>query len=262
MLEQLDRSSDEPLYAQVAAILRGDITSGTKPPGTAIPSEQVLQNSFGVARSVIRQALDLLSTEGLVLRERGRGTVVLPPNQYRREASQAGGLSEQIAAGGGQLSTRIVSLGVDTAPADKIEVLDTEDSWRLERVRSVDGQPLIHMITWIDRALLPKLTAETLGGNSLHAWMRDQGLHPQGGPRQLHAVAAGSQTAGHLDVPVGSPVTLLEGVTRDHRGHTLEAFSAWHHPTTVFDLDAQVGQSVRNSRAQELLDELRTLLAK
>lgn len=262
MVEQIDRSSDEPLYAQVAAILRSEVTSGTKPPGTTIPSEQALQNSFGVARSVIRQALDLLSAEGLVLRERGRGTVVLPPHQYRREASRAGGLSEQIAAGGGQLTTRIISLCAETAPADKAEIIGTEDSWRLERVRSVDGQPLIHMITWIDRMLLPNLSAEDLGGSSLHAWMRECGLHPHGGPRQLHAVAASPQTATYLDVSIGSPVTLLEGVTSDHRGHTLETFSAWHHPTTVFDLDAQVGQSLRDSRAQELLDELRTLLAK
>lgn len=260
-LTPIDRESGEPLYAQIADALRAQIESGARPPGAALPSEQALQDGYGVARSVIRQALDVLAGEGLVSRERGRGTIVLPPQRYRRAARQAGGLTQQIAAEGGQLTTRVVSLDVAVAPAEKKDLLGDAPAWRLERVRSVDGKPLIHMVTWIPKDLTPTLTAEELDGGSLHDWMRAHGLQPAGGPRQLHAVAASAETAAFLDVSPGSPVTLLEGVTEDQLGRPIEAFSAWHHPTTVFDLDARVDRAAKETRAQQLIDELRALLA-
>ena len=52
----LDRSGDLPLHAQMAAQLRGAILDGA-PAGTALPSEAALCERYGVARSVVRQAL-------------------------------------------------------------------------------------------------------------------------------------------------------------------------------------------------------------
>jgi GntR family transcriptional regulator len=260
MASVIDRSSGEPLYAQIAADLRGQIESGARPPGSSLPTEQALQELYGVSRSVIRQGLDQLSRDRLISREQGRGTTVLPPNGYRRRAGQAGGLRQQIAAVGGDLVTRIVALDLLHPPAPQSMQLEQGRAWRLERVRNVDGEPLIHMVTWIPEAVAPGLSAENLGGGSLHDWMRAHQLDPQGGPRQLRAVAAGAETAGHLRVPVGSPVTLLEGVTVDRSGRALEAFTAWHHPQVLFDLDAEVGQARLPARTEHLLQELRSLI--
>jgi GntR family transcriptional regulator len=258
----IDRGSGEPLYAQICASLRGQIESGALPPGAALPTEQSLQEIYGVSRSVVRQALDRLAQDGLISREQGRGTRVLPPHHYRRRAGQAGGLKQQIAALGGELSTRVIALDLREPPARESEQLASGPAWRLERVRSVEGEPLIHMVTWIPRALAPSLSVAELDGGSLHEWMRAHGLTPQGGPRQLHAVAASRPTATHLNIPAASPVTLLEGITRDQSGRTIEAFSAWHHPQVVFDLDAEVGQSPLSGSAEELIQELRSLISK
>lgn len=256
----IDRSSGEPLYAQIAEDLRAQIASGTRTPGSPLPPEQALQEIYGVSRSVVRQALDRLAQDGLISREQGRGTIVLPTNHYRRRAREAGGLRQQIAALGGELSTRIVSLDLAAPPVAAAERLGDDLAWRLERVRYVDEQPFIHMVTWVPRALLPALSAESLGGGSLHDWMRSQGLEPQGGPRHLRAVAASPETAEHLAVAPGSPVTLLEGITRDQAHRPIEVFSAWHHPEAVFDLDAEVDRDANASRAEELIQEIRSLL--
>jgi GntR family transcriptional regulator len=258
----IDRGSGEPLYAQIAAGLRAQIESGAMPPGSALPTEHSLQEIFGVSRSVVRQALDRLSQDRLISREQGRGTTVLPPHNYRRRAGQAGGLKQQIAALGGELSTRVVALDLRDPPAHESQHFEPGPAWRLERVRSVEGEPLIHMVTWIPEVLAPTLSAAELDNGSLHEWMRAHQLNPQGGPRQLRAVAAGDETASHLDIPAASPVTLLEGVTRDQFGRTIEAFSAWHHPQVVFDLDAEVGATPLATSAEGLLQELRSLLSK
>lgn len=257
----MDRNSAEPLYAQIAADLRAQIESGARVPGSSLPTEQALQEIYGVSRSVVRQGLESLARDRLISREQGRGTIVLPPHAYRRRAGQAGGLRQQIAAVGGELVTDIIGLELLDPPSPQSTQLEGGPAWRLERVRSIGGEPLIHMVTWIPNGLVPALSENDLRGGSLHEWMRTQGLDPRGGPRQLRAVACSEATAGYLGLTVASPVTLLEGVTIDRAGRVLEAFTAWHHPQVVFDLDAEVGQARLPANTEALLDELRALLA-
>jgi GntR family transcriptional regulator len=74
----IDRKSPVPLYYQVARILRDQILSGAIDPGSEIPSERELQENYNVSRHTIRQAFNLLVSEGLVRREQGRGSYILP----------------------------------------------------------------------------------------------------------------------------------------------------------------------------------------
>jgi GntR family transcriptional regulator len=66
-----------PLYAQIREALREQIDSRSLPPGAPLPTEDELQASFGVSRSVVRQALGQLAEMGLIVRQRGRGSVVV-----------------------------------------------------------------------------------------------------------------------------------------------------------------------------------------
>jgi GntR family transcriptional regulator len=266
---ELGRAAGVPLYAQIRDALQQQIDSYSLPPGTPLPTEEALQARYGVSRSVVRQALGDLADLGLVVRQRGRGSVVAPRPEHRRRANQAGGLRQQIEASGGQLRTEIVGLTVDQPPSAAITALGTTDTWALERIRRVEDKPLVFMRTWLPRDLFPHLSAEDLGGGSLHDWMRARGVEPQGGPRQLQAVPADEAVAGHLDVRIGVPVLLLQGVTQDQYGRGLEWFTAWHRPDTVFDVDAHVGPRPPGAatvpgdqlgRVRELVQELALLL--
>ncbi len=72
----LDRASSTVLYRQLANALRQQILDGTMPGGTSLPTEFELSATYGVSRGTVRQALGLLSDEGLVERVPGRGTFV------------------------------------------------------------------------------------------------------------------------------------------------------------------------------------------
>jgi GntR family transcriptional regulator len=76
---QLDRDSAVPLYYQLQEVLKEDIDAGNWQPGEILPSEAELEAQFEVSRTVIRKALDVLSADGQVVRQKGRGTVVAPP---------------------------------------------------------------------------------------------------------------------------------------------------------------------------------------
>jgi GntR family transcriptional repressor for pyruvate dehydrogenase complex len=70
-----------PLHREVAEILSEQIITGELAPSTFLPAERELCSSMGVSRTVIREAIKLLESSGLVSIERGRGTVVLDARQ-------------------------------------------------------------------------------------------------------------------------------------------------------------------------------------
>ena len=73
-----------PRYAQLAGIFRQRIARNRWPPGTKLPTLEALMREFDVARVTVRQAMELLSRDGLVSAERGRGTFVTGSPSRRR----------------------------------------------------------------------------------------------------------------------------------------------------------------------------------
>jgi len=72
----LDRTAPEPLYRQLAALIRGRIESGELAPRTAIPSITALASEHGVSVVTVQQAIGELKAGGLVHGVPGKGTFV------------------------------------------------------------------------------------------------------------------------------------------------------------------------------------------
>ena len=64
-------------YIQMSNTLRTAITEGEYKSGSRLPTEQQLMEQFGVSRQTVRNALEILTKEGLIQRRQGSGTVVL-----------------------------------------------------------------------------------------------------------------------------------------------------------------------------------------
>ncbi|MEV7636959.1 GntR family transcriptional regulator [Pseudarthrobacter enclensis] len=255
---RLNREDGGPLHAQIRDILHRQIVDLALPPGASLPTEEELQRQFGVSRSVVRQSLAGLADLGLIRRQRGRGSVVAATPVLRRHVQQAGGLDEQAAAHGQRLRTHVITVEPSAPPQAGIDALNTDNTWKIERVRYLDDLPVAFMRTWVPRDFFPHFTAELLEDTSLLGLMRDHGYHPAGGPRQVQAVSADPELARMLGINAREPVLLLQGVTRDALGHGLEWFNVWHSPNTVFDVDAQV-TSQPGRVSQEHLRRLRNL---
>ena len=74
----IDRDSFEPIYYQLANILRQQIAMGVLLPGDRVPSETQLCEQYEVSPMTARRALMTLLDDGLVTASRGRGTFVKP----------------------------------------------------------------------------------------------------------------------------------------------------------------------------------------
>jgi GntR family transcriptional repressor for pyruvate dehydrogenase complex len=87
------------LADRVTAALMRQVRGGLYPVNARLPPEPVLAQQFGVSRTVIREAVSRLKSEGLVETRQGSGTVVLGPNA---------GNTFRIATAGGELHARAV----------------------------------------------------------------------------------------------------------------------------------------------------------
>jgi GntR family transcriptional regulator len=75
----LSADSSVPLYYQLVGVVKRCMSAGLLQTGDMLPSEAELCKVYNVSRSTVRQALGALEDEGLVIRQRGRGTFVAEP---------------------------------------------------------------------------------------------------------------------------------------------------------------------------------------
>ena len=66
-----------PIYLQLREIIRNRIEEGEYLPGTAIPSENKLAETYGINRLTVRNAVDALVNEGILRRVQGKGVFVV-----------------------------------------------------------------------------------------------------------------------------------------------------------------------------------------
>jgi DNA-binding GntR family transcriptional regulator len=72
----IDFKAPEPLWRQVADVIRHRIDTGEYPGCSAIPSIMKLTAEFGVAEATVRKALDALKQDGVLIAAPRRGTFV------------------------------------------------------------------------------------------------------------------------------------------------------------------------------------------
>jgi DNA-binding GntR family transcriptional regulator len=106
----IDREWDEPVYQQVAGILRDQIKSGKIEPRRPIPSIRTLCETYGVARATAGKAIRLLADEGLIRRVPGKGWFVAP---------QSDGPASRLRAGAqlGRVDVRLQRMTAASAPS-------------------------------------------------------------------------------------------------------------------------------------------------
>jgi DNA-binding FadR family transcriptional regulator len=71
------------LHEGVVRQIVRQIADGTLEPGTVLPAEPELAKRFGVSRTVVREAVHALSSQGLIAVRHGSGMRVQPPERWR-----------------------------------------------------------------------------------------------------------------------------------------------------------------------------------
>lgn len=131
-----------PLYYQLKNILKSRILSNELKGNQRLPTETELCIEYNVSRVTVRQALSELMKEGLIYRDRGRGTFVTEGAELKRPELK-GSIENLIASAKG---TRIRVLSYKEIPpppniAKILQLRRTEKVFQLELVRFIPKGP-------------------------------------------------------------------------------------------------------------------------
>lgn len=234
---RIQRSSPLPLYVQLADLLRAEIEDGTYGPGDGLPSEGDLCAAHDVSRTAVRQALAQLVDEGLVHKERGRGTFVRQRPATGLVIQEVRGLAEEMALHGQPVRTRVTHLAREVLPPDAAVLLHEpmgSEGIRLDRTRIVDGEPLARTRTWLPSPRFDDLLDADLDDASLYDHLATtHGVRPVAGYRKLEAEAASRAVARDLGLRPGAPVLKMTATNEDEDRIPFEWFVAWYRPDRV-----------------------------
>jgi GntR family transcriptional regulator len=228
----IDLNSPVPYYYQMSEWFRDNIAKGKLQPGQQVPSEANLCKSFGVSRTVVRQALNELVNEGLLYRRKGKGAFVAEPKIRESLVQKLTGFYQDMVDRGFAPITKVLEMKVVSASnmlAEQLNLTVGEQVMKIDRLRFVNGEPIVYVTTYLPYAACPALLNENLTNQSLYAILEEKfGLQIVRGRRTLEAMAANDQDAKLLRITAGSPIVLLKSVSYLKDGHPIEYYEAKH----------------------------------
>ncbi|MGR9092986.1 MAG: GntR family transcriptional regulator [Gammaproteobacteria bacterium] len=206
-----------PRYRQVAEALRADITAGVFSAGDALPTEKSLCDRYRISRHTAREALRLLSEDGLIERRQGAGSIVadrtapafVSPTgdfesilQYAREAT-------------------FVLLSSASADAEALAEYDLKGHYRLfTGLRRIDDElPLALNRILIEEAFAPDDAAIDRLDESVSEWIeRHHAVRIEEVTQRMDAVCLDAKAAESLAVATQSPALRTVRRYRDAAG--------------------------------------------
>lgn len=211
---QVDPHSPIPFYYQIREQLRQLISSGQLNPGDILPTEMEICAVCGVSRMTARQALTQLSNEGLVTRQRGRGTFVAAP-KATLESSLFPLLSytEIIGQVGMQAGAMVLAQVVEPASgvvADKLNLAPDTLVVRISRKRLMKEETMSLETSFYPQGRCPDLASIILDNQSIYHLLSERyGLVPNYATDTMELSVAGPYEAKELNISEGVPVVLV-----------------------------------------------------
>lgn len=211
--EKIDAGSFTPAYFQLARILHGEIMSGELRAGDRVPSENELSDRYGLSRMTARKAIGVLTDEGFVRPEKGKGTFVSTPRvdggmflipDFHEEMHEQGVESEVRLLG-----VKVVRAG--QVPADRLGIRKGERVIYLERILEGGGEPLVfdRKYLLLDRSQ-PLLEAELGHGSTVDLFADVPEMAPVRADLSLSATTLIAREARLLDSRKGAAAFCME----------------------------------------------------
>jgi len=214
------RTSSTPLYLQLSSFLALQAKTGGLAPGDRMPPEEEVCSVLNLSRSTVRQAINQLVEQGLLVRYRGKGTFVQETTHLSRELNHLYNFSSDMESAGVTPSslTRAQEV-IDVAGSQvqgRLELTGTTcEVFHLTRVRKANGTPILYEDTYIPHVLCADIESMDFEGGSLYAALRDTcGIEPHAAVETLQAVVLPDDVAPLLDCAKGAIGYRIERVAR------------------------------------------------
>lgn len=218
MLQKLKRSPI-PLYVQVADLMRQRIQRRQWPSGHRLPTLAEMVGEFGVARVTIRQAMDMLEAEGVIVRRQGLGTFVA--------GAVAGDPPLRVATSLDALAATFsgTAPGIVTLAEGEAMPLLRPTEGRLatgyhfmRRVHSQDGKPYAVIAIHLAAAIFARAPDRFRTGLVIPLLLSQPGIEIARAYQTLTIGTADVETAAHLGIAANAPIADVRRVFTDADG--------------------------------------------
>ncbi|QBD79084.1 GntR family transcriptional regulator [Ktedonosporobacter rubrisoli] len=172
----VSKISPVPLYYQVESDMRERIKTGVWKEGEQLPSEGELCALYKVSRTTLRQAISALVDEGLIVRERGRGSFIRGP-VITAGTRGLSSFSDEMAAMGMRSSADVLSIRQEAASVEmarRLHIAPGEALTVIKRLRYANEKPIGIQIAHLTAARFPGLEQADLSKQSLYQYLEEK----------------------------------------------------------------------------------------
>ena len=216
----LNKQDILPLYKQLTDIFRKDIEDGKFKKGEKIPTEVELGKIYKVSRVTVRNALEELSKENLLIRKQGKGTFV-NTEKLSRGIHGLQSFSDMCRESGCKPGAKVIKCIIEDANHKDIEVLQLEPGSKIiviERIRYADDVPVA-----LEVSRLPErftfLLNEDLNDTSMFSILSDKyGIVFMETRKTIELVFATYEMSRYLNLSQGHPLLSISAVSNDKEG--------------------------------------------
>ena len=211
-----------PLYLRVADILRSRVDKQEWPAGSLIPTQEALAEEFRVARVTVRQAVQLLTKEGLLSPRRGLGTVVTkiddaPKTVVMKTSLQS--LAQMYESTSAKMLTFDEACGT---PKVDPEVGKLGKNYvYMRRLHFTEGKPYALISLYLLQDIFQRSPDEFRTNAVIPLLLRMKNVHIKRAYQTMSIGAADAESAHLLKVSPGTPVAHVSRVFLDRSGHVL-----------------------------------------
>ncbi|MEK4403938.1 GntR family transcriptional regulator [Sporosarcina sp. FSL K6-6792] len=211
----LDKQSPIPMYVQIEDYLKNQILQGDFVIGEAIPSERELTDTFDVSRMTVRQSITNLVNEGLLYREKGRGTYVATP-KIEQPLSGLTSFTEDMLSRGMKPSNKLISFEKMIPEIDimhELQLAKDEEVFVVKRIRYADDKPMAIERSYLPVKLVPNLESNDIEGSLYSFIEKDKRLIISHASQRMEAVLVKKEDAEFLQIFMPSAVLLIERIS-------------------------------------------------
>ena len=222
----LNIAVDTPIYEQLYTYFSHKIQTGELAPGEKLITEGEICDALSISRTTVRHAMDRLVREGLVNRQRRRGTFV-SETKIQRPINYLYNFTDNILELGMRPSSRILACDVvfvNDEVRRKLSLPLTQDKvFHLLRIRLADDCPMLVEDTYIPYYLCNGIQKIDFSTESLYQRLKDDyGLDPYHATESIEAVIISNEEAKLLDCDPKIAGYRIERVSHDSAGYAFE----------------------------------------
>jgi len=223
------------LYHQIYMILREQLLNGHFPAGQAMPSEIALAEQYGVSRVTIRSTLEKLEKEGLISREKGRGTFPRLQHEVVTKPAPADlrGFLDNLVELGWRTKAEVLEFEFTVPPPAITAALHLPAGsvvQRSTRLYSNKGAVFGYVTAFVREDLGRTFTKADAQKGPYLPLMEKAGVIPTRVEQTVTAALTPPRIAELLDVPIGSALIELERVVFDQDDRPIDLNQGYYRP--------------------------------